>query len=192
MSIHYCMEKAVTQKLDRQDWVQAGSEALIEHRIEAVRVEPLAKVLKVTRGSFYWHFKDRDDLLETILQEWEIHNTSDIIDQVEAMAGSPKQKLLNLFEIAAQVDDRLEKAIRVWGVNDERAAVAIARVDQQRLDYLQTLFRQTGYSRKDAKTRSQLAYTVRLGWFMMTPPGKTSERIAEIRFLHMVLTQDQD
>ena len=90
------------------------------------------------------------------------------------------------------MDDRLEKAIRVWGVNDQRAGVVIVRVDQRRLDYLQTLFRQAGYSRANARMRAQIAYTVRLGWFMMAPPSKTSERIAEIRFLHKVLTQDYD
>jgi AcrR family transcriptional regulator len=186
------MEARATPKLSRQDWLQIASDVLIGSGIEAVRVEPLAKLLKVTRGSFYWHFNDRDELLETILQEWEALNTSDIIDRVEAMAGSPQQKLLNLFEIAAQMDDRLEKAIRIWGVNDERAAVAIARIDQRRLDYLQTLFRQAGYARKDAKMRAQIAYTVRLGWFMMIPPAKTSERIAEIRFLHQVLIQNSN
>lgn len=186
------METKITQKLSRLDWLQIASDVLIEGGIDAVRVDPLAKLLKVTRGSFYWHFNDRDELLASILQEWETHNTSDIMDQVEAIEGTAKYKLLKLFEIAAQIDDRLEKAIRVWGVNDERAEAAIARVDQRRLDYLQTLFQQVGYSRKEAKIRARVAYTVRLGWFMSTPPGKISERMAEIRFVHKMLTVDFD
>ncbi len=189
MSIHYCMEKESASKLGRQDWLNIGIQALIEKGIEAVRVEPLAKLLNVTRGSFYWHFKNRDDLLEEILNEWEARNTKNIIEQIEGLNSSPNAKLLTLLEIAAKDDNLLEKAIRVWSVNDARAVGAITRIDQQRLDYLQNLFVQLGFSQIDSKVRAQIAYSVRLGWFVMASSGYASERLTEIRLVHAILTQ---
>ncbi len=181
------MEKEAGAKLGRQDWLAIGLKTLEGSGIEAVRVEPLAKLLKVTRGSFYWHFKNRDDLLEAILQEWEIRNTESIIQEVEAVDPDPGKKLLNLFEIAARDDNYLEKAVRIWGVHDARALAAIRRVDQRRLDYLQNLFLQFGFSNTEAKVRARIVYSVRLGWFMIE--SSTEERLTEIRLVYKTLTQ---
>jgi AcrR family transcriptional regulator len=189
MSIHYCMEKELGSKLGRQDWLGIGIQTLIEKGIEAVRIDSLAKILNVTRGSFYWHFKNRDDLLAAILHEWAASNTKSVIDQIEGLNSSPSSKLLSLFEIAAEDDDRLEKAVRVWSANDARAAVAIDRVDRQRLDYLQDLFLQLGFSELDAKVRAQIVYSVRLGWFVMASSSQSTERLTEIRIVHTILTQ---
>jgi AcrR family transcriptional regulator len=183
------MEKEEIPKLSRQNWLAIGLQVFMEKGIEAVRVDPLSKLLNVTRGSFYWHFKNRDDLLEAMLQEWEIHKTDSIIERVEALGINPTGKLLSLFEIAAQDDDRLEKAVRIWAANDTNATAAIVRVDQRRLDYLQHLFLQLGFSRTDARVRAQVAYSVRLGWFMMASSSEPSERLAEIRLIHKILTQ---
>jgi AcrR family transcriptional regulator len=183
------MEKEIASKLGRQDWLNIGIQTLIEKGIEAVRVEPLSKLLNVTRGSFYWHFKNRDDLLEEILNEWEARNTKNIIEQVEGLNSSPSAKLLSLLEIAAEDDNLLEKAVRVWSVNDTRAVGAITRIDQQRLDYLQNLFLQLGFSEIDSKVRAQIAYSVRLGWFVMASSSYASERLTEIRLVHAILTQ---
>lgn len=183
------MEKEIASKLGRQDWLNIGIQILIEKGIEAVRVEPLAKLLNVTRGSFYWHFKNRDDLLDQILHEWEARNTSSIIEQIEGFDSAATTKLLSLLEIAAKDDNLLEKAVRVWSVNDVKAAAAITRIDQQRLDYLQNLFLQLGFSEIDSKVRAQIAYSVRLGWFVMASSSYASERLTEIRLVHAILTQ---
>ncbi len=183
------MEQEIGSKLGRQDWLTIGIKTLVEKGIEAVRVDPLAKLLNVTRGSFYWHFKNRDELLAEILQEWEARNTHSVIEQIEGLDSTPSDKLLSLFETAAEDDDCLEKAVRVWSVNDVNAAVAIKRVDQQRLEYLQNLFLQLGFSEIDAKVRAQIVYSVRLGWFVMASSGNRAERLTEIRLVHAILTQ---
>jgi AcrR family transcriptional regulator len=183
------MEKELASKLGRQDWLTIAIQTLIDKGIEAVKIDPLAKLLNVTRGSFYWHFKNRDDLLAEILHEWEARNTKSVIAQIEELNSSPSSKLLSLFEIAAQDDNRLEKAVRIWSVNDDRAAAAINQIDQQRLDYLQNLFLQLGFSEIDAKVRAQIVYSVRLGWFVMASSSQSTERLTEIRLVHTILTQ---
>jgi AcrR family transcriptional regulator len=176
-------------KLGRQDWVNAALNAFVERGIEAVKVDGLAKSLNITRGSFYWHFKKLDDLLEAIIQEWRILRTADIIQQVEVTGGEPAERLLRLFELAAADDDRLEKAMRIWATQEVRAAAAIAVVDQQRLDYLQNLFLQMGFAEAEAKVRAQIAYSIRLGWFVIAASSRSIDRLTEIRLVHCILTR---
>ncbi len=183
------MEPELASKLGRQDWIRIGIQALIQNGIEAVRIDPLSRLLNVTRGSFYWHFKNRDDLLAQMLREWKARNTASVIAQIKKLETSPSSKLLSLFEIAAQDDNRLEKAVRIWSVNDARAAAVINKADQERLDYLQTLFAQLGFSKRDAKVRAQIVYSVRLGWFVMASPSQPADRLTEIRLVHAILTR---
>ncbi|GAB4380740.1 MAG: TetR/AcrR family transcriptional regulator [Elainellaceae cyanobacterium] len=184
-----CIDKQTTVKISRQDWVTIGLQTLIESGIEAVRVEPLAKQLNVTRGSFYWHFKNRGNWLEALLQEWKIYKTQTIIEKVEAASDDPNFKLLKLFEIVAEDDDRLEQAVRVWAMKDEKAAAALAEIDQRRLNYAENLFQQLGFSRVDAKIRARIAYSVKLSWSTMPLPSNQMERLKEMQFVYAILTQ---
>jgi AcrR family transcriptional regulator len=177
------------KKLSRQDWVTIGLQILISSGIEAVRVEPLAKLLKVSRGSFYWHFKNRNELLEAILKEWETSNTLNVIKIIESAEVKPEDKLLSLFEIAAQDDDKLEKAVRIWAMHDVNAAAVLSRVDRRRLEYLQSLFLLLNFQRKDAEICARIIYYVRIGWFMMGSPVEPMKRLLEVRLIHKILTQ---
>jgi AcrR family transcriptional regulator len=186
------MEKANSKsaiKLGRQDWVNAAIGILKEKGIDAVKVDVLAKSLEITRGSFYWHFKNLDDLLEVIIQEWKMSMTEDVMQTVETSTTEPSQKLLQLFEIAAKDDDRFEQAMRVWGVHNARTAAAIVQVDQRRLDYLQQLFLQLGFAPTEAALRAQIAYSMRLGWFIIAMPKDTQKRLTESHLLHQILTR---
>lgn len=183
------MEKDKICKLGRQDWLTAGLQVLTESGIEAVRVEPLAKLMNVTKGSFYWHFKNREDLLEAMLQEWETRETDDIIKQVEAAGGDASAKLLNLLQLAYEDDGELEKAMRTWAANDARTAAAIARIDQHRLDYLGDLFLQIGFQAVEAKARARLAYYSWVGEFTVGIPTSQAERLAEARLNHAILVR---
>ena len=181
--------EAGNAKLGRQDWVQAALETLMEKGIEAVKVDVLAKSLKITRGSFYWHFKNLDDLLTAIIQEWQAVDTENVMQQVEKISGTPKQQLLHLLEIAAKDDNRLEKAMRIWAIHDVRAMASIEQVDKQRLEYLQHLFLKIGFSQPDAALRAQVTYSVKLGWVTIAPLRTPSERLAQIRLVYETLTQ---
>jgi AcrR family transcriptional regulator len=183
------MEKEIASKLGRQDWVNAALDIFIEKGIEAVKIDVIAKSLQITRGSFYWHFKNLEDLLAAIIQEWQAANTEDVMQKVETAGGEPSHRLLYLLEIAAQDDDRLEQAMRIWAIHDARATAAIERIDRQRLEYLESLFLQIGFSKTDAEVRARVVYSVRLGWFMMASPIKPLKRLTEIHLVHNILTQ---
>jgi AcrR family transcriptional regulator len=181
--------EATNAKLGRQDWVQAALETLMAKGIEAVKVDVLAKSLKITRGSFYWHFKNLDDLLTAIIQEWQAVDTENVMQQIETIGGTPSQQLLHLLEIAAKDDNRLEKAMRIWAIHDVRAMASIEQVDKQRLEYLQHLFVKIGFSQTDATLRAQVTYCIKLGWVTIAPPLKPSERLSQMRLVYETLSQ---
>ncbi|MBD2253582.1 TetR/AcrR family transcriptional regulator [Nostoc parmelioides] len=190
MSIRCRMEKKQENiKLERQDWINAGLKVLAEGGIEAVRVEPLAKLIKVTKGSFYWHFKNRDDLLEAILQEWVKGETNSLIERVETIGGDATTKLLHLFEFAIQIDGRLENAIRAWATKAANVADIMLQVDQSRLNYTQNLFLQVGFTPLEAKVRAQMAYYSLVGEFTVGTRPNQAERLAEVIFEHAILTR---
>jgi AcrR family transcriptional regulator len=200
MSIRQRMvkQKTLEPKLGRQDWIETGLVVLAESGMEAVRVEPLAKRMGVTKGSFYWHFKDRNDLLDAILTQWVEIDTNSIIERVNRLDADPKTKLLQLFELAI-VDDGLipgfadgsiENAIRAWANHDPKVAALIDRVDRQRLDYTKDLFLKIGFSDAEALVRARLAYYSLVGELTIGVREDRAARLAEIRMQHAILTAE--
>ncbi|MGD1855461.1 MAG: TetR/AcrR family transcriptional regulator [Leptolyngbyaceae cyanobacterium] len=142
----------------------------------------------VTKGSFYWHFKNREELLTAIFQAWIALQTSGIIEQVEMKEGDAIAKLLYLFELAIEDDGRIENAIRAWATNDAKIAPALAEVDQRRLDYTKDLFLRAGFDSFDAIVRARMAYYTLVGEFTIGTRSNQAERLAEIRLQHAILT----
>jgi AcrR family transcriptional regulator len=171
------------------DWVRTALSCLGERGIDAVRIEPLAKTLGVTKGSFYWHFADRSALYAAMLAEWERATTVVIIEQVEAQGGTPRARLLDLSYRTSEADSRLEMAVRAWASVDAIAADAVARVDRRRLDYLEVLLREAGLPARAARARARLSYYALIGSFAIVRknPAATRERRAAIRLNHAML-----
>ncbi len=158
--------------LSRDRWTDAALEALAGGGVEAVRVEPLAKRLGVTKGSFYWHFRDRDALLAAMLGRWEEVATQAIIDEIDAVPGSAEAKLRALFAVAiSSTRMDLETAIRLWARRERRARRALERVDDRRMRYLTGLFAALGLAEEDARARSFLAYASLFGDHFIAAPG---------------------
>lgn len=166
-------------RLGQQEWIDAGLGALARDGIDAVRIERLAPVLNVTKGSFYWHFKDRNALLEALLEAWQSRATTAIIDAVEAKGGDARTKLANLFTIVSLIDGPLDRAIRSWAMQDGTATTALQEVDRRRLDYLVILFVDVGFSAAEALARARLLYHALIGQFMMGEPVAHGDRLTE-------------
>jgi AcrR family transcriptional regulator len=189
-------QKPPEPKLGRQDWIKTGLSVLAKSGVDAVRVEPLAKRMNVTKGSFYWHFKDRNDLLEALVAEWVEIDTNSIIEQVNRLNADPKTKLLRLFELAIADDGptpelangSIEIAIRAWATNEPKIASVLAQVDRQRLDYTQNLFLAIGFSEAEALVRARLAYYSLVGEFTIGVKTNPADRLAQAHLQHKILT----
>jgi len=160
---------AEAPRLDSRAWVQAALDILAEQGIDGVRVESLARKLGVTKGSFYWHFRDRDALFEAILDAWRRQATLRIIsrlDQTMQTSAGRLRQLLNLpFQgPRSEWGANVELSLRLWSRRDPRARATLAEVDQLRLSYIAGLLEDCGHSASDAKARAVLAYAfIRVG-----------------------------
>lgn len=152
---------AKAPKLSKQDWVKAAFYTLSESGVTAVRVEVLAKRLGVTKGSFYWHFKNRQALLDELLEKW--RSEQRVMKRVDVMGGTAKEKLLNLLDSVPRDMPRdsagaTELAVRSWARNDVKAAQTVAKIDEQRIEWVKSYFMDLGYDAKVAESRAFLTY----------------------------------
>jgi AcrR family transcriptional regulator len=149
-------------RLTTADWEAAALDALAEDGLAGVAVEPLARRLGVTKGSFYWHFADRDALLAAALARWETSYTERVIDAVEAV-GDPRERLARLIGqvLAGGRSDRIHIALAA--ASHPLARKALAHVTHRRLGYLESCYVMLGQSRIEARRSARLAYAVYVG-----------------------------
>ena len=149
----------------RRSWIDEGLRALAAGGPEAVRIEPLARALGVTKGGFYWHFEDRRALLDEMLDAWEQTLVDDVIEQVEAGGGDARARLWRLSALADSGGELLEVdlAIRDWARRDRAVAKRLRRVDNRRMDYLRSLFAGLQPDQGDVEARAMLAFSLWIG-----------------------------
>ena len=135
---------------------------MAEQGVEAVKVEVLARHLKVSKGSFYWHFKNRDDLLEGLLEYWA--GMTDWLIAEAGKASSPTAKLKLLFGHIAELGISGESSIHLWAKQDELVAAKLEQVERKRLSFLEALFEEAGFRKRRAKENAELCYLAFLGY----------------------------
>ena len=165
------MEKTPRTSLDRDAWIQGAIAVVAEDGVDGLRVEVLAKKLGVTKGSFYWHFKDRRDLVDAVLAKWKDGRIGDIRKQTAAQPGGEPEALRHTIEVYSAARNRkgiaIEAAIRMWARQDAAAAAVVEEVDATRLDCTRQLFLALGLPEAEAKARSVLLYAYVFGFSMM-------------------------
>lgn len=163
----------------RSRWIEEGLRALAAGGPDAVRIEPLAKAIGVTKGGFYWHFADRKALLEEMLDTWERTSIDEVIERIEAEGGDARTGLRRLFTLAGAGDELLttDLAVRDWSRRDARVADRLRRVDNRRMDYLRSLFGAFCADEDDVEVRSMIAFSLWIGnRFMAADHGARSRR----------------
>lgn len=150
--------------LARSDWVEAGLAALGREGPDGLRIDRLADALGVTKGSFYWHFGDRAELLDAMLEEWAEAATEAVIERAEGAGSEPGARLARLAAIATEgFEGRLELALRDWGRRDRAVGRVLDGVDGRRLGYLRQLLRGAGFAPLEAEARAFLLYSALFG-----------------------------
>jgi AcrR family transcriptional regulator len=150
----------------RNRWIEAGLSALGAGGPNAVRIESLAQALGVSKGGFYWHFKDRQALLEEMLDVWEHTWVDAVIEAVEAENEDARSRLRRLFALAVASGDELlkiELAIRNWARREQAVAARLRQVDNRRMDYMRSLFGAICENDDDVEARCMLAFSLFVG-----------------------------
>jgi AcrR family transcriptional regulator len=162
----YKLEKR--KRYDREDWIKAALEVLVDQSVDAIAVESLARALNVTKGSFYWHFKDRDALLSAIVEYWRETATENVMKFVNQASPDPAERIRLLSKIAIDISQtspmaRMEIAIRAWGRRDAKVRKALLEDDKRRLSYLHQLFMECGLSEAEADLRAAILFGFAVG-----------------------------
>ncbi len=173
---------AMTDQLSAQDWLELGLKTLATQGFSALKAEPLAKAMGVSRGSFYWHFSDIGAFHAAILKAWREVAAEAIIAQVEA-ASADDDPLTVLLQRVFSEKLALERAVRSWAAFDAAAKAAVQAIDRRRLDYVQSLIHARGVALEVAQARAQILYWAFLGYALSDKPLPRATREAMLREL---------
>ena len=156
-------EQGMTDQLSAKDWLDQGLKTLAQSGFTALKAEPLAKAMGVSRGSFYWHFADIGAFHAAILKHWRDIAAEQIIANVEA-ASKHEDPLALLLRRVFGEKLTLESAVRTWATLDPAARAAVQAIDQRRLGYVEGLLKQSGLPTERAHARAQILYWAFLGF----------------------------
>ncbi|WP_404405680.1 TetR/AcrR family transcriptional regulator [Pelagibacterium halotolerans] len=164
-------------------WWEAAYNALLEAGVDAVKIQPLAKKLGLSRTSFYWFFKDREALLDALIARWREKNTGNLVKQSEAYAETVAEAMLNVFDCwldSALFDARFEFAVRSWALQSPEILAEVQAADRQRLDALGRMLMRFGLGEASADVRARTIYLVQIGYISMQTQEDISVRMKRI------------
>jgi AcrR family transcriptional regulator len=180
---------AAPVRTPRSTWIDAGLRALAAGGPDAVRIEPLAHALGVTRGGFYWHFADRGALLDEMLDTWERRSTDEVLERVESEGGDPRAKVrrAGMLTFSRELLP-IDLAVRDWSRRDRAVAKRLRRVDNRRMDYLRSLISTFCEDPQEIEARSMLAFSLAIGnHFIAADHGSLKRREVLERAIERIL-----
>lgn len=178
------------RRLTREDWVATARKTLIDRGIDEVKVDRLARQMRVTRGSFYWHFQHRRDLLDALLTDWEARNYFEIA-QVQARWARTTPDMATVIGIWLGEDPSalsFDIAVRSWGRRSVDVANSVKRVDKAWIALLQESFERDGLSQDEALVRARVTYFHQIGYWALELEEEPGERLRLVPIYYRVLT----
>lgn len=154
-------------KVTRQDWLNTARSMLVSDGIESVKILTLAGRMQVSRSSFYWYFKDREELLQALLDEWLSTNTRAIVTAAKAEAATITAAVCNVFKAfidPRRFDVRLDFAIRDWARRSDAVRQVLDTSDSQRIAALTAMFAHFGYDPEESLIRARVLYYMQIGY----------------------------
>jgi AcrR family transcriptional regulator len=165
--------QVMSDRLTKLDWIEHGLRTLANGGANALKVGPMATKLKVSRGSFYWHFRDIADFRSQVLQSWQERMTDQVIRDLEAAKAEP-DRLKHLMRRAFVTKRSLDRAIRSWAAEDKDVATIVASVDARRVAYIAKLLVAAGVESRRALPRAAFMYWAYLGQVIVMDPRHSS------------------
>jgi len=185
----------MSNKLSREEWINAANHVLATNGIDQVRVDKLATQLKITRGSFYHHFSSRNDLLTSILSNWRHRSTEQVISRIQSDINDPVERITALMNLpitgkTSAKAASIEVSIRAWARRDKMARESVEEVDKYRLDFIKKMFINMGQSASRADDLANLVYSYIVGMSLIhfdnniEQRREMSKRLAELLSSH--------
>jgi AcrR family transcriptional regulator len=145
------------RRLSREDWLAQALDVLALKGGAKLRVDAICEALSVTKGSFYWHFKDRDDFVRSVVQFWSTRFTDPVVERINEMGGAAKARLKSLMRFVSDGGfARYDVSVRAWAQQDPELVAAIVKdVDERRLAFVGSLFTAMGFKGRAAEMRAR-------------------------------------
>lgn len=177
-----------------RDWIATARAMLIEGGIAAVQINALAARLGVTRGGFYWRFRNRQDLLDHLLRDWRDGNVRAFLRACDR-AGAPRdryRRIVRLWVEGREFDAALDTAVRQWGRVDPAVAAQILEADEECIAALARIFTDAGQEAVDALVRARIVYFHQIGYWTLGIRETQEQRRALVPVYTRLLTGFED
>lgn len=182
------MKKAPT-RLSREEWLHRALDLFAKEGKVKLRIDPLVKSIGVTKGSFYWHFKDRKDFIVSLSKYWVDYSTSQIVKIVKQQRGDAKKRLFVLMKAVFEKDvGRYDLTMRAWAASNPEVARIVRKSDQQRIATVSKLFHEMGFRGKELKGRTDAFFCYMAGSHIYKIKSKRDE-LQYLKWKHTFFTR---
>lgn len=170
-------------KATKEDWMRAALKVLLADGVDQVMVLPLAERLKVSRSSFYWYFRNRQDLLAQLLAYWAGTNTRAIVEQAGRASDTIVDGVLHIFECWVNeriYSPRLDFAVRSWARQSTEVRKLVEKADEARIEAIRGTFLRHGYGDEDALIRARVLYFMQVGYYVLDVKEPMEVRLSHL------------
>ena len=177
-----------TERLTREDWIRAAFELLTTAGVEGIKIVPLARQLGVTSGSFYWHFTNRRELHDALLEYWEIEMTDAAVVAAKQFEGPPGERIFHLMEqVMTTGMAQFDLAIWHWAQSDRAVQKIFKRTIDKRFAFAAWMFEQAGFDAIQAEVRGRMMVVYMMGESTLIPDA-LDQRKKQLRLKYDILT----
>jgi AcrR family transcriptional regulator len=181
------MKVKTRKRVSKNEWLAQALEVLSTEGVQGIRIERLARDLKIAKSGFYWHFRDRRELLRQVLDYWAYEFTEVVIQYQELLNVAPESRLNQISSMIRKHNlTKYDLSIRAWAEHDEMAAKMVSQVYQSRLGYLRETFRELGFKADELEMRT-LLFVCYHSWEMIMYRGESERKLARLQKLRIKL-----
>jgi AcrR family transcriptional regulator len=188
-------DKKKERSITRKDWVESARKALIEKGISGVRLRSMSEYLSATTGAFYWQYKNLEELLDEVRQDWAERNSLPFTKAISAAGTDGWNQYLAyvaVLVLESDFDPHYDNAIREWAHSSKETADVLRQVEAQRIDQLKGVFKNMGFEEGKALIRARVTYFHQTGYNAMQIDETLEARLANIPFYAEILTDRSD
>ncbi|MDR2334537.1 MAG: TetR/AcrR family transcriptional regulator [Burkholderiaceae bacterium] len=170
------------ESLSASDWIDAAWDAIGTHGMAGVRVEALATKMKVTKGSFYWHFKDRDALIDAVVQRWlEVFSIKTMESALKGGAAAD-ERLWQLFErVVKELSTAHSAVLRLWARNSPKLMTVLHAEHEKRMGFVSRAFRELGFDERESLLRADMYLSLLMGEYLVAGGLPLERRLARAK-----------
>jgi len=179
----------VRRGVSKEEWLEAGLEAIGKGGVSGLTVKGLARKLGIAKAGFYWHFKNRDDMLRQLLDYWTHQLTEVVTSNVELLKLGPRERLIKTAQMILDYDlSKYDLAVREWALQNPEVAKVVRKVNRFRLDFVRQALSELGFDDKEQEIRAMLFVCYHSWEYATFPDLSQSEKCKLLKFRHLFLT----